>query len=87
MAEETKTNSRQWLNQKSMGPGGGDVTPEEDSFEIDVDDSEELPEGIELDDGQELEVMAEAYDHNANLAEVMEEGVLGSLASDLTTKS
>ena len=72
--------------EKAMGPGGGELVPEKDGFEIDVDDSEELPEGVELDDGQEVEVMAEAYDHNANLAEVMEESILGSLASDLQQK-
>ena len=75
MAEEPRQIAP--MVEPAMGPGGGDVTPEEDSLQIDVDDSEELPEGIELDDGQELEVMAEAYDHNANLAEVMEEDAEG----------
>ena len=71
---------------KSVG-AGGTVEPEADSLQVELDDvGETLPEGIELDTGEQMEVMAEQYDHNANLAEVMEDGVLASLASDLQAK-
>jgi hypothetical protein len=73
--------------EKDTGPGGMDMfTAEEDSLQIQVDDTDILPEGIELDDGQQMEVMAEPYNHDANLAEVLDESVLGSLASDLQGK-
>ena len=66
--------------EKGMG-AGGDLTPEEDSLmqgaadslQIQVDETEVLPEGIELDTGEQVEVMAEEYNHDANLAEVLEE--------------
>ena len=32
---------------------------------------------------QQTEVMAEPYDHNANIAEALDEGTLGELSSDL----
>ncbi len=71
---------------KSVG-AGGTVEPEADSLQVELDDvGETLPEGIELDTGEQMEVMAEQYDHNANLAEVIEDGVLASLASDLQAK-
>ena len=35
--------------------------PEEDSLQIQVDETEVLPEGIELDTGEQVEVMAEQY--------------------------
>ena len=64
---------------KSVG-AGGTVEPEADSLQVELDDvGETLPEGIELDTGEQMEVMAEQYDHNANLAEVMEDGVLARI--------
>jgi len=73
--------------EKSMGAGGAPMEAGEELM-IDLPDAAEdqLPAGIELDTGEQMEVMAEQYDHNANLAEVMEDGVLASLASDLQAK-
>ena len=70
----------------SMG-AGGQMMPEEDSLQVEVPGNEEqLPEGIELMDEEAMEVDAEPYDHAANLAEVLDDGVLGSLSSDLQSK-
>ena len=72
--------------EKDIG-AGGTVEPEADSLAIEVDDTPPmLPEGIELDTGEQMEVVAEPYNHEANLAEVLEEGVLASIASDLQSK-
>tara|TARA_R100001460_G_scaffold9804_2_gene23279 strand:- start:611 stop:3007 length:2397 start_codon:yes stop_codon:yes gene_type:complete len=73
--------------EKSMGAGGAPMQAGEELM-IDLPDAieDQLPEGVELDTGEQMEVMAEQYDHNANLAEVMEDGVLSSLASDLQAK-
>jgi hypothetical protein len=70
----------------SMG-AGGQFTPEEDSLQIEVPGTEaQLPDGIELMEEGVTEVIAEPYDHNANLAEVLDDDVLGSLSSDLQSK-
>ena len=46
-----------------------------------------LPPGIEIvGEEQMIEVEAEEYDHNANLAEVLDDSVLGALSSDLGSK-
>ena len=73
--------------EKSMGAGGPPMEAGEELM-IDLPDAieDQLPAGVELDTGEQMEVMAEQYDHNANLAEVMEDGVLASLASDLQAK-
>jgi hypothetical protein len=73
--------------EKAMGAGGEPV-PMEEQLALQIqDDVDELPEGIELDMGEEqIPVMAEPYIHDANLAEVIEEGVLASIASDLQSK-
>ena len=73
--------------EKSMGAGGAPMEAGEELM-IDLPDAieDQLPAGVELDTGEQMEVMAEQYDHNANLAEVMEDGVLASLASDLQAK-
>ena len=73
--------------EKSMGAGGVPV-PMEEQLALQVqDDIDELPEGIELDMGEEqIPVMAEPYNHDANLAEVLEEGELASIASELQAK-
>ena len=72
--------------EKAMG-AGGDVMPEEDSLDIELPSTmEELPEGVELVTDETVEVVAEPYDHDANLAEVLDESVLGSLSSDLQSK-
>ncbi len=72
--------------EKAMG-AGGDVMPEDQSLDIELPSTmEELPEGVELVTEETVEVVAEPYDHDANLAEVLDESVLGSLSSDLQSK-
>lgn len=72
--------------EKAMG-AGGDVMPEDQSLDIELPSTmEELPEGVELATEETVEVVAEPYDHDANLAEVLDESVLGSLSSDLQSK-
>ena len=72
--------------EESMG-AGGQMMPEEDSLDIELDEGQELlPEGVELIDDEEVEVEAEEYDHNANLAEVLDDDVLGELSSDIRAK-
>jgi len=73
-----------------------EVDVDEASVEIDVNMPQEFEGGAEvLDDGQggaivqalmeqqPMEVMAEAYDHNANLAEALDDATLGELSSDI----
>ena len=73
--------------EKEIGAGGPGFTAEEDSLQIQLDDTAPvLPEGIELDTGEQTEVMAEPYNHDANLAEVMEDGALASIASEQQAK-
>ena len=70
----------------AMGPGGPGMSAEEQMTEIQVPlpGMEELPPGIEIvGEEQLIEVEAEEYDHNANLAEVLDDSVLGALSSDL----
>ena len=70
----------------SMG-AGGQMMPEEDSLDIELEENmEQMPEGVELVGDEEVEVEAEEYDHTANLAEVLDDGVLGELSSDLRAK-
>ena len=72
--------------EESMG-AGGQMMPEEDSLDIELDEGQELlPEGVELIDDEEVEVEAEEYDHTANLAEVLDDDVLGDLSSDIRAK-
>ena len=69
--------------ESAMGAGGPGMTMEEQMTEVQVP-MEELPAGIEMvGDEQSVEVVAEQYDHNANLAEVLSDSVLGSLSSEL----
>ena len=70
----------------AMGPGGPvQQMPEEMTVELPMEDM--LPEGIEMAGMEEMvEVQAEMYDHNANLAEVLDDSILGSLSSDLSNK-
>jgi len=72
--------------EESMG-AGGQFTPEEDSLDIELEENmEQMPEGVELIDDEEVEIEAEEYDHAANLAEVLDDSVLGELSSDLRAK-
>ena len=73
----------------AMGPGGPGMSAEEQMTEVQVPlpGMEELPPGIEIvGEEQLIEVEAEEYDHNANLAEVLDDSVLGALSSDLSSK-
>ena len=76
--------------EKDTGPGGTSIlTPEEDSLiNVEVPSTiDNLPEGIEVITEEEvMEVDAEPYDHDANLAEVLDDSVLGSLSSELQGK-
>ena len=84
MAEETRDLPQ--MVEKAAGAGGAPRTIEEElALEI-QDDIEELPEGVELDTGEEPVIEPEVYDHGANLAEVIDEGELASLASELQAK-
>ena len=70
-----------------------EVDADEATVEIAVDTPQEFEGGAEvIDDGQggaivqalmeqQTEVMAEPYDHNANIAEALDEGTLGELSS------
>jgi hypothetical protein len=70
----------------AMGAGGPGMSMEEQltDVQIPLPEMDELPPGIEMmGDEQMLEVETEEYNHNANLAEVLDDSVLGSLSSDL----
>ena len=69
----------------AMGPGGPGMSAEEQMTEVQVPMAEDqLPPNIMIDGEEEgVEVEVEEYDHNANLAEVLSDAVLGSLSSDL----
>lgn len=71
----------------AMGAGGpSEAMPQEIQIELPGFETE-LPPGIELvGDTQEVEVQTEMYDHNANLAEVLDDRTLGALSSDLSGK-
>jgi len=73
------------MMEQAMGPGGP-AMPEQAMTEVQVPlpGMEDLPPGIEIVGMEEtVEVEAEVYDHNANLAEVLDQSTLGSLSSDL----
>ena len=73
----------------------GGANPELPEVEVEIASPEDFSGGAEIiDDGQGgaivqsitgemTEVMAEAYDHNANLAEMLDDSALGSLSSEL----
>jgi hypothetical protein len=63
------------------------MMPEEDSLQIELPETvNDLPEGIELVDEEAVEVQVEEYRHDANLAEILDDDVLGELSSDLRAK-
>ena len=70
----------------AMGAGGpADQMPEE--LMVELPEENMLPDGIELAGMEEMvEVQAEMYDHNANLAEILDDSVLGTLSSELRDK-
>jgi len=72
--------------ESAMGAGGSPM-PEDEALDIELEeDMEELPEGIEMAEEEQVEVQAEPYDHTANLAEVLDEDVLGDLSSEIRSK-
>ena len=72
------------LVEAAMGAGGPGMSAEEQMTEVQLPLMDDLPEGIMIAGDEEmLEVEAEVYDHNANLAEVLDDSILGSLSSDL----
>ena len=74
------------MMEQAMGPGGPAAVPEDAMTEVQIalPGMEDLPPGIELVGTEEtVMVEAEGYDHNANLAEVLDRSTLGSLSSDL----
>ena len=70
----------------SMGAGGPSMVDDDAEIEVSVDETEEMPEGIEMAGEEEIEVEAEEYNHTANLAEVLDDSVLGDLSSDIQSK-
>ena len=70
----------------AMG-AGGPATEVPEELMVELPEENMLPEGIELADMEGLvEVQAEMYDHNANLAEILDDSVLGTLSSELRDK-
>ena len=74
------------MMEQAMGPGGSsELMPEEMQIELPMED--ELPEGVELVvEGDAVMVEVEVYEHDANLAEMLDDSVLGELSSDLRAK-
>ena len=73
--------------ESSMGAGGAPMMEDDAQIEVAVEeDMETMPEGVEMIGDEELEVETEEYDHAANLAEVLDDSVLGELSSDLRAK-
>jgi hypothetical protein len=73
--------------ESSMGAGGAPMMEDDAQIEVAVEeDMETMPEGVEMIGDEELEVEAEEYDHAANLAEVLDDSVLGELSSDIQAK-
>ena len=70
----------------SMGAGGPSMVDDDAEIEVSVDETEQMPEGIEMAGEEEIEVEAEEYNHTANLAEVLDDSVLGDLSSDIQSK-
>ena len=70
----------------AMG-AGGPATEMPEELMVELPEENMLPDGIELAGMEEMvEVQAEMYDHNANLAEILDDSVLGTLSSELRDK-
>ena len=70
----------------AMG-AGGPATEVPEELMVELPEENMLPDGIELAGMEEMvEVQAEMYDHNANLAEILDDSVLGTLSSELRDK-
>ncbi len=71
----------------AMGAGGpAPEMPQEMQVELPGLEDQLPPNVMLAEDTAEVEVEAEMYDHNANLAEVMDDRALGSLSSELLGK-
>ena len=71
--------------EEAMGAGGPMTDDQGTEVQVPLFEEDELPPNVVMlgmeDEG--LEVEAEVYDHNANLAEVLDDSILGALSSDL----
>jgi len=71
--------------EEAMGAGGPMTDDQGTEVQVPLFEEDELPPNVVMlgmeDEG--LEVEADVYDHNANLAEVLDDSILGALSSDL----
>ncbi|MEL0287022.1 MAG: hypothetical protein VXA34_00040 [Gammaproteobacteria bacterium] len=71
--------------EEAMGAGGPGTVDQGTEVQVPLFEEDELPPNVVMlgmeDEG--LEVEADVYDHNANLAEVLDDSILGALSSDL----
>ena len=71
--------------EEAMGAGGPGTADQGTEVQVPLFEEDELPPNVVMlgmeDEG--LEVEAVVYDHNANLAEVLDDSILGALSSDL----
>ena len=64
--------------EESMGAGGPGSMDDDKQIEVAVEEEmESMPEGVEMMDEEVYEIEAEEYDHNANIAEGLEDDGLG----------
>ena len=71
--------------EEAMGAGGPGTVDQGTEVQVPLFEEDELPPNVVMlgmeDEG--LEVEADVYNHNANLAEVLDDSILGALSSDL----
>ena len=74
--------------EEAMGAGGPVTADQGTEVQVPLFEEDELPPNVVMlgmeDEG--LEVEADVYDHNANLAEVLDDSILGALSSDLGSR-
>ena len=74
--------------EEAMGAGGPVTADQGAEVQVPLFEEDELPPNVVMlgmeDEG--LEVEADVYDHNANLAEVLDDSILGALSSDLGSR-
>ena len=71
--------------EEAMGAGGPGTADQGTEVQVPLFEEDELPPNVVMlgMEGEGLEVEAVVYDHNANLAEVLDDSILGALSSDL----
>ena len=70
--------------EEAMGAGGPRTVDQGAEIQVPLFEEDELPPNVVmLGEEQGMEVEVEEYDHNANLAEVLDDSILGALSSDL----